>query len=280
MKDADTMAAFGWAIWHGHPNAGGGARRHDEIELVFVENGPCEMEIGTAVLAMKTGAMAAFWAMTPHKVTHALPDTLLYRVTVPVHDYLQWQLPLDFTRELLGGEVVAEQDPTMQEMDRSLFRNWLSDFSETSPGSRVILHLEIQARLHRLAMSAHLHEDHSDLAVRETLEAGQIDHAMVMGRYIAEHYMEPIHDADIARAANLNAQYAIRLFSRTFGVSMHKILNRYRISHACWLLTTTNRKVINVAMETGFGSMSCFYESFTRACGQSPHEYRAAAAKG
>lgn len=274
MSDAGISTAFGWAIWHGHPTASVGPRRHDEIELVFVELGQCTMEIGAAGIVMNTGAMAAFWGMAPHQVTHAGPDTLLYRVTVPVHDYLQWQLPLDFTRELLDGKVVVEPDPNTRQMDMALFKKWLSDFSDSSANSLTIVHLEIEARLRRLARSAILPESAAGQRGGEAPGSGENDHAMLMARYIAAHYTEPIHDADIARAAHLNAQYAIRLFSKTFGVSMHKYLTNYRVSRACRLLATTNAKVIDVAMEAGFGSMSRFYETFTRVCGQSPQEYR------
>jgi transcriptional regulator GlxA family with amidase domain len=43
---------------------------------------------------------------------------------------------------------------------------------------------------------------------------------------------------------------------------------QHRLFHARRLLATTDRKLLDIAMEreSGFGSASRFYESFTRAC--------------
>lgn len=274
MKDAGGTTAFGWAVWHGHPAARDEARRHDEVELVFVERGSCEMEVGPATIGFDSGALAAFWALAPHRIARSDPAALLYRMTVPVPDLLQWHLPEEFTRALLDGKVVTEKDPTSRQMDRALFKKWLSDFADTSACRTTIVRLEIEARLRRLASSASLPGSAASHRSAGAPGSSELDHAMCMARYIAEHYTEPIHDDDIASAVKLNTQYAIRLFSKTFGVSMHKYLTKYRISRACRLLTTTNSKVIDVAMEAGFGSMTRFYETFTRDCGQSPQIYR------
>ncbi len=264
--------AFGFGIWHGHPDVDATPRRHNELELVLVDRGAATMQIGMQFAALRTGALAAFWAMAPHHVTQALPTALLYRVTVPISDVLQWHLPQALTHHILAGKIVTEERSRSMQFDRALFQKWRQDFSDATEEGLKILRLEIEARLRRMMRSATSEGTETD----ETAGAGELNHAMSMGRYIAEHYTEPVHDSDVARAVRLNAQYASRVFSKVFGVGIHRHLNDYRIAHACCLLRTTNRKVIDIALESGFGSPSRFYENFTRACGQRPNEYRMA----
>jgi AraC-like DNA-binding protein len=58
-------------------------------------------------------------------------------------------------------------------------------------------------------------------------------------------------------------------------MSLHQSLNCHRIAHAQWMLSTTDHKVIEIALDAGFGSVSRFYANFKSACGISPSQYRA-----
>ena len=279
MKVGSSTTAFGLSIWHGHPDAASEARQHDELELVLVERGSAAMQVGVATVNLGTGGVAAFWALAPHRVLECPSATLLYRLTVPVPDFLQWQLPRDFSQQVLGGKVVTDEGAGGRQFDRALFRKWLADFKDNSADSRRILLLEIEARLRRLARSGRASEGNNTQNPGAMLSPVEIDHAMTMGRFIAEHYTETIHDADIARAAHLNERYAMRLFSRALGIGMHKRVNDYRIAHACRLLATTNHKVIDLAMASGFASLSRFYETFIRGCGETPRQYQTVRAR-
>ncbi len=51
-------------------------------------------------------------------------------------------------------------------------------------------------------------------------------------------------------------------------------LTFHRIAHAQRLLATTDAKVIDVANESGFPSLSRFYAAFRSVCGQTPNAFR------
>lgn len=50
--------------------------------------------------------------------------------------------------------------------------------------------------------------------------------------------------------------------------------NQLRVSHAQRLLSITDMKVIDIALDSGFGSASRFYTVFKQWVGQSPRQYR------
>jgi AraC-like DNA-binding protein len=64
------------------------------------------------------------------------------------------------------------------------------------------------------------------------------------------------------------------LFQKTFGTTLIDYLTHHRISHAERLLATTDEKIVEVAFNSGFSSISRFNEAFRRACGCSPRDYR------
>jgi transcriptional regulator GlxA family with amidase domain len=52
-------------------------------------------------------------------------------------------------------------------------------------------------------------------------------------------------------------------------------VTQYRLSHAQRLLATTDLKILDVALASGFGSASRFYQVFMAMCGLTPRDYRA-----
>ena len=65
------------------------------------------------------------------------------------------------------------------------------------------------------------------------------------------------------------------LFQRTIGVPIKRHITRIRISHAQMLLANSNLKILGVAMDSGFRSLSSFYDAFKRLTDKSPAAFRA-----
>jgi transcriptional regulator GlxA family with amidase domain len=69
----------------------------------------------------------------------------------------------------------------------------------------------------------------------------------------------------------------MKLFRAHSGMSVWEYVVRMRISHAQRLLITTNEKITDIALESGFGSAAPFYSSFKKfGGGQSPRAFRQA----
>jgi len=72
----------------------------------------------------------------------------------------------------------------------------------------------------------------------------------------------------------LNPNYAAGLFLRHFGMTPTDYLTALRVAHAQRLLLSSELGVLEVALESGFGSPSRFYAAFTRLVGESPGAFR------
>jgi len=72
----------------------------------------------------------------------------------------------------------------------------------------------------------------------------------------------------------LHPNYAMGLFKRGVGTTLVDYITKHRVSHAQRLLATTDIKIVEVALSSGFASMSRFNAAFRKECGCPPREYR------
>jgi AraC-like DNA-binding protein len=101
--------------------------------------------------------------------------------------------------------------------------------------------------------------------------------ALSAAEWIEHHASEPIALADAAAHAQLTPFHFLRLFSRVLGVTPHQYLVRTRLSLAARMLATPGASVTGTAYAVGFGDLSNFIRTFTRAAGVSPRAFRKAA---
>lgn len=92
--------------------------------------------------------------------------------------------------------------------------------------------------------------------------------------YINEHFAEDLSLEDIAERANFSKYHFTRLFKQFTGYSFYKYLNRKRIECAEKLLINPDISITDVAMNSGFTSLSAFIRMFKQMKGCTPTEFR------
>jgi AraC family transcriptional regulator, melibiose operon regulatory protein len=239
---------------------------HGDLELNFVYEGGIRYFMGGRFVEVTPGSLAVFWAALPHQIVEVEPKTEFMYVHVPLVTLLRWNLGSTFVRKVLGGEVVV--DPQSPSWDAELTRRWIADAASADPATLRTCELEVEARLRRLALkrqhkAAPRSPEHK---ARRQVEA--------ITQFLAESYKEDISTADIGRAVSLHPNYAMTLFRRECGMSIWQYLIRLRLSQAQLMLLSTDKTVLAIALESGFGSLARFYAAFTRECGMSPGEFR------
>lgn len=249
----------------------GRADRHDEIELNLVEHGFIEYLFHGQKVKVLAGQLTAFWAAIPHQIVGFSEATPYFVATIPLAWVLQWRLPQSFIHRLLNGEMICDSHDAQSSSDRELFLRWTRDAQQEDPSLKAAMRLEMEARLFRL--SASLQPPRKSAKALSLTDAASSAVERI-ARYIALHYCEEITVADVSRSANLHPNYAMSLFSRTFGTTMTAYINQNRVAHAQRLLVMSDKSVLEIALESGFGSQSRFHAVFKEASNCSPRQYR------
>lgn len=256
---------FGLTIAYYPPHVMSSAHRHNEVELNLLASGSMVYRFGGGQITVEAGQLVVFWGAVPHQLVDVAAGTHFHCVTLPLAWFLRWELPTPFVQQVLHGQLITS--PAEPLLDEAIFHRWITDFRQPSPERTQIILLELEARLRRLTLAAPSQPNLTPLTNSK---------AAAMAGYIAAHAAEALTVDDIAAVVGLNASYAMTLFRRTYHLSLLDYLMQHRIAHAQRLLATTDMRIIDIALESGFGSQSRFYEAFGQVCGQSPGAYRAA----
>ena len=250
--------------------------QHDEIEINFLDKGSLTYLIGGQRVTVDARRVNAFWAAVPHQIVAFHNVNYYYVVTVPFGWVLQWGLPERLMLALTQGQIVAETDASRGALDRQLFEQWHEDVEGRRNTNREIVVLELHARLLRLSDSV-VDVPHTPPAAGNNacpLQQTNLEKAETMACFVARNYTSRIQVKDIAACVDLHPDYAATLFRKTFGTTLNVLITCHRVAHAQRQLVTTEERVVHIAHDSGFDSLSRFNRAFKQIAGVTPREYR------
>jgi len=91
--------------------------------------------------------------------------------------------------------------------------------------------------------------------------------------YIDANITEKLNLSTLAKRAGLTDSSFSRWFAKSNGVSFKKYIMSKRIALSLNLMQTTDLKMIDIALECGFESVSGFYDTFKKITGTTPREF-------
>ena len=108
--------------------------------------------------------------------------------------------------------------------------------------------------------------------VEVDIKLNSINHRIL--KYIDENIDRRLTLAEVAAAFSYHPAYFSSRFSKMMGISFAKYVMNRKISHACYLLDTTNWSVERISQELGFCDISHFIQRFKAHEGMTPIAYR------
>jgi AraC-like DNA-binding protein len=254
-----------------NPKPMGRIHHHHEVEMNFVFRGAVTYLHRGSVRRLSAGRLAVFWGSTPHSLVAVDPGSEMAWITVPLSWVWSWGLPERFTREIMEGHWWYAPPKFAGRFPVSA---WVKELQNPTRAQQRRLLLELEACFLWLADQApHAPAESPERWTKEESAAG-LRRVESMARLMAEKFQENLSVADIACAAGLHPNYAMPLFKRYCGVTVHSYLLQYRLTHAQRLLLTTDDKIIDVALASGFGSESAFYSAFSKLLKDTPQAFR------
>ncbi|NVK29519.1 MAG: helix-turn-helix domain-containing protein [Gammaproteobacteria bacterium] len=246
---------------------------HTSIEINYLRNCSMTYAFSDMEITLHPGRLSVFWGAAPHTVARVEGEGEITNIYLSLGQFVRWGLPTRLMESVLTGSVIVAEHTHLA--DQFLFDRLYLERDRKDEGWRRCHLDEIEARLRRFAMEAFTAHDISKKGFTNgNMSVLAVRHVEAMLRFISDHYTAQISVTQIAKSAHLSTSRARSLFREVMGVSIKQQLMRSRLSHARMLLAETNQKVATVAHESGFTTLSSFYDAFTKHYHMPPQRYR------
>lgn len=251
-----------------------GPHMHSQIELNFVLSGRMTYWFDGRELTVDENRLCLFWGMIPHQVIDRAEGTRFVCLYVPMSVFLGFASLSRFRDAVFRGAVIEALD--IRGWDRDVFLRWRDELLSGDPEVMEIVRAELTARVMRIEREGwrDLREQAAAIPTSGQRDADWVHHVENMLRFIGEGALSDISAEDVGRAAGLHPNYAMTLFRKAVGMTINQAIIRHRLDTAQSLLIATDLPITEVAYESGFGSLSTFYEAFQRCFKEKPVQYR------
>jgi AraC-like DNA-binding protein len=276
MPGASTVegAPTSLEIFHNSPKVMRSPHWHAQVEVNFIMQGWVHYKMAGHGIALSAGDMCLFWGGLPHQMDDRSEDAVYAGGHLPLVHFFRLHLPSDVPHRLMMGATLVTS--ATDGSDCLSFARWRQYWRSGDPARIQHAVDELLLRIERVRFEPYRLVP--DAGAGDNV-AGPFDQqsSRTVGRicdFIAENFLHDIESVDIATAVGIHPKYAMSIFKKTTGMTLNEYVNLLRLSYAQAKLMKEDANVINVAMESGFGSLSAFNKSFRKLAGMSPSDFR------
>jgi AraC-like DNA-binding protein len=274
---ADTAAFGRFGVRWFDPQLMPAEHSHGHIEFNWLTSGGMDYVFDGRPVHVPCERLVMFWAGIPHQTTRLdtgpSGDSRQCNVYLPLDAFLHMPHLGKLTETMMGGGVIAL---SVDAVGPNTLVRWYQDYRSGNPERADILKAEIGNMMRRAALVGwdELLPPWIETLSPSTRAASPLRYVVAMVRHIIENLSEPLSAEDVAKVVGLHPNYALNLFTAVMRVSERKFVVRMRLIRARSLLFEGNMSIANVAFQSGFASLSQFYEHFRSAYGITPREMR------
>ncbi|MBM7564139.1 helix-turn-helix domain-containing protein [Paenibacillus sacheonensis] len=257
---------------------------HDFIELVFVVEGSALHEMSGNAYQLAAGDVFVVEPNVYHSYTCAPDkDAIVYNVLFDAAflqremEVLQ-QMPsfinffylVPFLRKSHSFVPYHPLQPTQKVQIQSHLQTIYEEFKQRREGYQLV----IKTRwIECLVWLSRFHQENRDSGLRPSVSDRAWMDSII--HYVDQHYYQPLTLQQLSRLSGMSVSSFTAKFKEAAGMSLLDYKHTVQIRHASTLLLTSDKKVLDIAHETGFGDISFFNRIFRKHTGFSPREFRA-----
>jgi len=259
-------------FFHGHPRVMLRPHWHAQVEVNYIMRGHVHYRMGGHDLTLHAGQIGLFWGGQPHRMDESSRDSIYAGAHLPLVHFFRMRLPASVSAMLMGGATMLTSQTDAA--DRENFPRWFRYVTSGEEMKAQHAVEELLLRVERIFMEPYETIASGEMRASST-ETGAPSPAVVkMCDFIAANFLEELDATDIAEAAKLHPKYAMNLFRKSTGMTLIKYLTLLRLSHAQAKLMHSGDSILQVAMDSGFGSVSAFNKAFRSTAGMPPSDFR------
>lgn len=170
-----------------------------------------------------------------------------------------------FPSELYHVPDIKAKDAQLREFGE-LFDKMYTEYTQMKKGYYEMLRAYTIEMIVRIFRNIDIKSDKGSLKNKKLVENALL--------YMKQNFQTDIKLEELAMQTFISKNYFSKIFKSVTGINFSTYLHQIRIEEACSLLKTTDMKVIDIAMQSGFNDIKFFYEVFKKITGRRPNEYR------
>ena len=249
---------------------------HEEMELIYVKKGTGRITVDFVPYAVCSPALVLILPGQLHEITQQKNASMEYENIIFHPDILTGRntdhTGADYLAPLFQGRISV---PTLFHPEQSFFRELIApiDRCDQINGIKPFgYELYLKSQLYLFCYL--LYDRCRQAPLKRPKAHGSMDKLKEVIKYTENHYSESISIAQIARIAGFSESHFMRFFKETIGMTFVEYLRDYRLTMAARLLRGSDSAILDIAMQSGFDSLSYFNRSFKQKYGMSPKTYR------
>ena len=254
LKLRNVASAKYGGDWHSIPHA------HNYTELFYIIDGDGQFQIDDERFLVHANQLVI-----------VNPDTIHTELSYDAH-------PLEYIVVGIEGlELEASEDHD----GRFCIFSFPEDNNTLACMQRILIEIQNKALYHQTVCQAYMNilviqlmRDASLSTIQVPVQPQKNRQCAAARRYIEHHYKEPLSLDQLAAEANVNKYYLVHAFKQAYSISPINYQISCRIQEGKRLLADTDLSLSQISSILGFSSASYFSQSFRKAEGISPIEYR------
>jgi len=253
------------------------SHRGEDWEMHYAGSGEVRVRVGKEQLLLRAGDLLTIWPHEPHACLSCRGARYVLNFRGAFLNSLGFPVRRDQSRglEVLGVRIPAQLciGPSRRLAVEFLLERLCRESLDAHPTKREMCAAVSAQLILELARSAKegvpAREQNVSKPARRTIERLCDD--------VREKPSSRWTTADLVRRSGYGASQLTLLFNSVTGMSPGHWLSHERIRRACRLLVQTDKTVLQIGMDVGFGSRSQFHRAFRKVLGTTPSRFRAMA---
>ena len=266
-KDGSSILLYDNTDYEAYPK-----HWHTAIEIIMPVINTYPVDYGDGEFLLKEGDILFLCPGALHTLNASRGERFIFQVELSSVTSLS--SVESFLTMLYPGTVITKDNhPESYDTIRSILLEIIDEYRQGDLFYEASIYGKV---LEMLVVMRRSHASMSDTpGVTDTKQREYMDKFIDVCDFISEHCTEELSLDMAAARAGFSKYHFSRLFKQFTNVSFYKYLNQKRIDHAALMLIDPAVSVTEVALSSGFTSLSAFIRMFKLIKGCTPSEYRA-----
>lgn len=252
---------------------------HNEVEIIFVEDGEFELIINMESVKLSKGQCICINKGEIHSLKSICNTTSIHHAIVFNLDIIS-SLKYDFCQinyiePLMNGSI---KFPLIIDNSSVFGREFIGEVLSIITyynAKSLSYQITIKACFFKILSLLTIHNQFINSSeVLSKSKCYKLDLVKKVFQFVDENYSKKIYIEDLANLVNMNSNYFCRFFKSATGKTPIEYINHLRVEHASKLLITSNDKIMDICFNVGFDNFSYFIKIFKQYKSCTPSQYR------